>query len=84
MSSSFLHWSLQLLWHSSSQESFAGFIAFIIAGAPKAISFVIFSLVALFSAPKSAKRQASKKNFLFFIFFVGFLGNLLLKTLKQF
>ncbi|MDO2408005.1 hypothetical protein [Campylobacter magnus] len=58
MSSSFLHWSLQLLWHSSSQESFAGFIAFIIAGAPNAISFVAFSLVALFSALKSAKKTS--------------------------
>ncbi|MDO2409804.1 hypothetical protein [Campylobacter magnus] len=58
MSSSFLHWSLQLLWHSSSQESFAGFITFIIAGAPKAILFVAFSLVALFSAPKSAKKAS--------------------------
>ena len=58
MSSSFLHWSLQLLWHSSSQESFAGFIAFIIAGVPKAISFVAFSLVALFSASKSAKKTS--------------------------
>lgn len=57
MSSSFLHWLLQLFWHSSSQESFAGFIAFIIAGAPKAISFVAFSSVALFSAPKIAKKD---------------------------
>ena len=57
MSSSFLYWSLQLLWHSSSQESFAGFIAFIIAGAPKAISFVAFSSVALFFALKSAKKK---------------------------
>ncbi|MCI7247906.1 MAG: hypothetical protein MR481_08325 [Campylobacter sp.] len=58
MSSSFLHWSLQLLWHSSLEKSFVGFIAFIIAGAPKVISFVIFSSVALFSAPKSAKKTS--------------------------